>query len=142
MQQRAKRKAKKRADAAAEGDLDISTSEEEEEDEKGNGDSGSDDDGNKQVEGDGDMGLGAWAAAGQIVSTNPMLSEDQALLDKQAEDKAARSSGWWLWGGSKVSGEDEGEVTAVQTIPEPEDVGIVLPETWASKEWLEGRDSW
>jgi len=139
---KAKMRMQARRDKAAGGAKAESEDEEEEEEEKAGGDKADDSDEEKVIEAVNlDPGLGAFDF---LTARNRaqmwMVPEDaQALAAKDApKAEAGLFSDWW--GGKEADFKAAG--TFSNDLPDPRELGIDIPDNWASKEWLEDRDGW
>jgi hypothetical protein len=90
-----------------------------------------------------DSGLGAFDFMSLKTSANIwQLPEDAQTLAQKKKKKGGDDNLLGDWWGSKEE-EFEGEDPAVTNdLPDPRELGIDIPDSWASKEWLQDRDFW
>ena len=94
-----------------------------------------------------DSGVGPFDADPKELWPNAMILEDRAFAERidagELEPKQLlEEPGWWSAKEEAFYDEEALPDVAQAQLPEPADVGIDIPSSWVSKEWLEGRDSW
>jgi hypothetical protein len=89
-----------------------------------------------------DSGLGAFNFQSMKTSASIwQLPEDMRAMVKAP--KSGQDDGllgdWWGGKEAEFSGEDP---AITNDLPDPRELGIDMPDSWASKEWLQDRDFW
>ena len=94
-----------------------------------------------------DGGVGPFDADPQELWPNGMILEDRPFAEQMEDGTSAANElkegqGWWSAKEETYYDEEAPPDVAQAQLPEPSDVGIDIPSSWVSKEWLEGRDAW
>jgi hypothetical protein len=91
-----------------------------------------------------DPGLGAFDFRSQMTSSNTwVVPEDNQHKAVGKLIREADNGFFGDWFGSKEAEFDEsGDEPVKNDLPDPRELGIDIPDSWADKEWLEDRDGW
>ena len=95
-----------------------------------------------------DGGVGPFDADPNDSWPSGLILEDRPFADELAGEGAGREAadkeelGWWQVREETFYDEEAPPDVAQDQLPEPGEVGIDIPSSWVSKEWLEGRDAW
>ena len=94
-----------------------------------------------------DGGVGPFDADPQESWPNSMILEDRPFAERMEDGGSAANvlkegQGWWSAKEETYYDEEAPPDVAQAQLPEPLEVGIDIPSSWVSKEWLQGRDTW